>query len=738
MFSFVSSRQARVAAHGVAQTCESNTRSDRGLNVNHNHNRSSNRGSSAYSIVASLALAASFGAANELAAQVRRPTRSTADSATADSARRIERVLVNAIRSSDAAPVTQKTIERDVIDRRNFGQDVPLLLQSASPSLTAHTETGTNWGYSYLRLRGLDQTRINITIDGVPLNDMEDQVLYFANFADLLSNVQSVQVQRGVGTSSAGTASFAGSINFETNPIAGSTPAGDAAVQLGSFGAQRVTVGGRSGRIGENFAVYARGSALRTNGYRDHSGVLGRTGFLGAGWFGQRDIVKLTALAGLLSDTLSYVGATLAELGENRRYNPLQAGELDRFGQQMVALAYTRILDAGNTLNTTVYRNSASGNYDYFDGDDRYRYNLAHSWYGVTSAFNGNYGALRTNLGVNANIYQRAHRAYLRPDVTLYDNVGHKNDASAFGKVSYDYRRATWFGDLQVRTAEFRYEPDANAAIAERSKRWTFVNPKVGVSFQLQEGLSAYASYGQTTREPTRSDLLAGEDDLNQDNVDAYGDFSRVKPESVRDAELGIRLRRGRVELQGNLYNMDFHNDIARIGPPTASGSVLRRNVGRSFRRGFEMDATVNAPYGIQFGGNVTLSDNRIRQFTDSSRGAPVMRENVQPLLTPRVVTSQRVSFPVTNNLTLSADGRYQSRAFLDNTGSEDRVLPAYYVVDGSARFTLAQGRYSLVARGVNLGNSQLYGSGSVSSSGKVRYFILPARSLYVTAEIVF
>ena len=571
-----------------------------------------------------------------------------------------------------------------------------------------------------------------------PLNDMEDQVLYFANFADLLSNVQSVQVQRGVGTSTAGTASFAGSINFETNPVAGRTPAGDAQVQLGSFGAQRITVGGRSGKIGENFAVYARGSALRTNGYRDHSGVLGRTGFLGAGWFGKRDIVKLTALAGLLSDTLSYVGATLAELKENRQYNPLQPGELDRFGQQMVALAYTRILDAGNTVNTTVYRNSASGNYDYFDGEDRYRYNLAHGWYGLTSAFNGNFGSLRTNLGVNANIYQRAHRAYLRPDVTLYDNLGHKNDASAFGKISYDHGRATWFGDVQVRTAEFRYEPDANAAIDERSKRWTFVNPKAGVTLQLQEGLSAYASYGITTREPTRSDLLAGEDDLNASNVNDYGDFSRVKPESVRDAELGLRFRRGRLEVQGNLYSMDFHNDIARIGPPTASGSVLRRNVGRSYRRGLEIDMTVTAPLGIQLGSNATLSDNRIRQFTDSSRGVPILRQNVQPLLTPRVVTSQRVSIPVTRNLTLSADGRYQSRAFLDNTEGADRMLPAYYIVDGAARFTVLGGRYSLVARGVNLANSQLYGSGSVSSSGTVRYFVLPARSLYVTAEIQF
>lgn len=669
-----------------------------------------------------------------LAAQ--RIPQTAADSTRADSARRIERVLVTAIRASSTAPVTSKTIERAAIRQRHFGQDVPLLLQAATPSLTAHTETGTNWGYSYLRLRGLDQTRINITIDGVPLNDMEDQVLYFADLPDLMSSVQSVQVQRGVGTSSAGTPSFAGSVNFETTPIATPEPGGDAAVQLGSFGAQRFTAAGRSGRIGNGFAVYARGSAQRTNGYRDHSGVLGRSAFLGAGWFGQRDIVKLTAIAGLLADTLSYTGATRAQLAVNRRFNPLNPGELDRFGQQMVALAYTRVLEGGSTLNTTVYRNSASGNYDYFDGNDRYRFNLAHVWYGVTSALNVERGALHANVGVNANDYERAHRGYLRPDVTLYDNSGEKRDASAFAKVAYDVGRLTWFGDLQVRTAEFNYIPDENAGIEGRSRRWTFLNPKAGLTWRMQDGVSAYASYGATTREPTRSDLFAGDDDLNQGNVADYGDFSRVKPESVRDAELGIRFNRARFDLQGNVYSMDFRNDIARIGAPTASGAVLRRNVGSSYRRGVELDGTYRGPRGIEIGGNLAVSQNRIAQFTDSSRGAPVLRRNVEPLLTPRLQAAQRIAVPVTRNLTLSADGRYQGRAFLDNTSSPDRVLPDFYTLDAGARYTV--GRYALTARGVNLGDSQRFGSGSVSSSGTVRYFVLPARAVYVTAEVLF
>ena len=656
--------------------------------------------------------------------------------ATADSVRKIEGVLVRAIRANEQAPISQSTIGRAAITQRHFGQDVPMLLMNAAPSMTSHTETGTNWGYSYLRLRGIDQTRINITLDGVPLNDMEDQVLYFANLADLMSNVQSVQVQRGVGTSTAGTASFAGSVNFETMPVARADAGGDVQLQMGSFGAQRVSASFNSGLTASKFAVYGRASALRTNGYRDHSGVMGRSAFVGAGWFGARDVIKLTTLVGLLADTLSYTGATLAQLATNRRFNPLQPNERDKFGQQLVSLAYTRALQHGGSASTTVYRNSASGNYDYFDLPDRYRFNLAHTWYGVTSAYNVERGALRVNTGVNANTYQRAHRGYYQPSTTLYDNTGHKQDASAFAKLSLDAGRARWFADLQGRYAKFRYAPDANAGIDGRSIDWLFFNPKAGVTYQLATGLATYASYGITSREPARNDLFAGDDDLNSGNVADYGDFTRVKPESVRDAELGVTWSRTTMELSANLYSMDFRNDIARIGAPTASGSILRRNVGNSYRRGLEVDAAYRGISRMVLAGSATWSQNRIAQFTDSSRGTPVVRRNVTPLLTPAFISSHRIEVSPTNRVMVSVEGRYQSQAYLDNTSSADRVLPDYYTLDASARATL--GRYALTVRGANLGDTQKFGSGAVSGSGRVRYFVLPARAVFATVSAEF
>jgi len=194
------------------------------------------------------------------------------DTARADSSRaqRLERVMISAVRASGAAPISQKTLTQADLEPRYFGQDVPLVLQGAAPSLTSYAETGNYWGYSYIRLRGIDQSRINLTLDGIPLNDPEDQVLYFADFPDLANSLRSVQVQRGVGTSSNGTAAYAGSINMETISLASAPRSAEVQIEGGSFGSKRLSAEFQSGLMPSRFAAYARVSALRTDGYRYH------------------------------------------------------------------------------------------------------------------------------------------------------------------------------------------------------------------------------------------------------------------------------------------------------------------------------------------------------------------------------------------------------------------------------------------------------------------------------------
>jgi iron complex outermembrane receptor protein len=459
------------------------------------------------------------------------------DTARADSTpvQRLERVMISAVRAAGLAPISQKTMTSADIRPRYFGQDVPLVLQGAAPSLTSYAETGNYWGYSYIRLRGIDQSRINLTLDGIPLNDPEDQVLYFADFPDLTNSLASVQVQRGVGTSSNGTAAFAGSINLETLPLAGAERGGSIQVTGGSFGSRRASLSYQSGLLPSRLAWYVRASDLRTAGYRYHSGVDGRSVFMSAGYFGDRDIVKVTATTGTMRDTMAYVAVAKADLDTNRRINPLTPQERDGFSERLAALSYTRLLGPTSSLSTTLYRISSAGDYDVLI-DSLDNFNLRFVWYGLTSDWTVRGDAWQLDIGLNANTYARDHSAYQRPDLTqpLYLNTGHKQDAAGFAKLAYSIGAATLFGDVQARRARFRYTPDANSNIDGQSVDWTFVNPKGGVSYALSSALALTASYGRNSREPARSDLLGGADNLDGTNAAQVGSFSRVKPETVQ------------------------------------------------------------------------------------------------------------------------------------------------------------------------------------------------------------
>lgn len=660
------------------------------------------------------------------------------DTATADSARarRLESVMISAVRASGAAPISQKTLSRAELEPRYFGQDVPLLLQGAAPSLTSYAETGNYWGYSYIRLRGIDQSRINLTLDGIPLNDPEDQVLYFADFPDLANSLNSVQVQRGVGTSSNGTAAYAGSINMETMPLATSARRGDADLEGGAFGSRRASADFTSGLLSSKFAMYARVSALHTDGYRYHSGVDGRSLFASGGYFGDRDIVKVTVTTGTMRDTMAYLAVPESALAVDRRINPLTPRERDGFGERLAALSYTHLLGPSSSISTTLYRISASGDYDVLI-DSLDNFNLKFVWYGVTSDWTYRRDAVQLDIGVNGNTYARDHAEYQRPDLTdpLYFNTGHKTDASGFAKLGYTAGRATLFGDVQARRAEFRYTPDAHADIAGPSIAWSFLNPKAGVTYALTEPVSLYASYGKNTREPARNDMFAGFDNLDTSNVEFVGALTRVKPETVHDLEVGATYRGPALEAHANVYSMDFHNEIAPIGALSYIGNPLRKNVAASYRRGIEADATYRGLSRVLLTANLALSHNRIREYVDSTGDTPVTYHNVQPLLTPTVVTFERAAFAATRQVTVALEARYQNRSYLQNTSDARYVLPAALNVDASASWRI--GNYELVARCNNVTDSKKYGSG-YASDGVSYYYVVPPRNVFLTVKASF
>ena len=657
-----------------------------------------------------------------------------------DTTATLEAVTVSALRARGEAPIAQKTLGLPDIEERHHGQDIPMLLQG-TPSLTIKSETGTPWGYSYIRLRGMEHRRINFTLDGIPLNDPEDHVLYFADFPDLGNSIHSMQLQRGVGTSSNGVAAYAGSVNLESVSLATSRKAMDVQLQTGAFDSHRASAEYTSGMLDSRFAFYARASALRTSGYRRHAGIEGRSAFFSGAWFGDRDVVKLIATAGLFADTMAYTGATLDEIAVDRRYNPLRPDETDRFAEQVTGLTWIRSLRAGSSLSTMLYRVSAAGSYEVcIDRCDQtvadlWRFNLDFAWYGATSTWSWERDAIRLDLGANGNTYARDHHAYARPDVTnpLYLNTGHKRDASGFAKVSWDVGDATLFGDVQARAARFRYEPDAAAGIAERAIDWRFLNPKAGITYRLSRGWSLYSSYGINTREPSREDMFAGFDNLDTSNEAFVGSLDRVAPERAHDLEAGVRAERGMLAFQANVFDMRFRNEILPIGELSYIGTPLRKNVPRSHRRGIELDATARPNADWELSGNATLMTSLIREFTD--RDGNTFRD-VPALLTPKFQSAQRLTWRPVPALELTTEGRYTSRSQLTNTNDPGAVLPADYTVDARAAATF--GRYEVSLFGGNLGNSRGYSTGNVSSSGTPRYFVLAPRNAHLMIRALF
>ena len=641
---------------------------------------------------------------------------------------------MRAVRSGAAA--AQTTLDAAAIARAYTGQDVPLVLQQA-PSVTTYSESGSQNNYSYFRLRGIDQSRVNITLDGVPLNEPEDQQIYFSDFPDLASSLRSVQVQRGVGTSSFGQASFGGSVNLETTSLGATPRGGELQFGGGSFGAARGSASYASGLLPSRFAFVARFSNQKEDGYRRGSGHAGNSQYVSAGYFGERDLLKLTVLTGVESNGQAYAAVPLAELQVDPRANPL-AGVGDRFRESMAALTYTRLLAPSATVATTLYGFRAGGTYDYPSDAQHapYRYGLQSRWGGIISTLHIAQGAATMDVGLHANDYSRDHTFADRPDLQApaYANRGFKAEQSAFGKLAYAMGPMTVFGDLQLRQSAFRYRPTPGTTVPEASAAWRFANPRVGASYRAASAVTLTATYGTTGREPARADLLAGADDVAPQDVDSLLPLTRVRPERVHDLEAGADVRTGALALHVGGYLMRFRDEIALTGRTTPLGYDIRTNVPSSVRRGVEVEAHYNATPTLSLGGTLARSHNRIATYRDESNGTAYF--DVRPTLTADALSTQQATWRAAPWLTLTGDGRYQGRTFLAPFGDARLTTPPFFVLAGGATFHIA-GR-DLLVEGRNLLDRRAYPSGDVSGDGVARYYILAPRNVVATLRLTF
>jgi iron complex outermembrane recepter protein len=619
--------------------------------------------------------------------------RSDVDTTLEPEVRLSESVVVSAIRADARAPITKQDIPREEIARLDYGQEIPFVLKN-EPSITQYADTGSGAGYAYLYLRGIPQTRLNMTLDGVPLADAEDAALYFVDFADFAKSLDSIQIQRGVGTSSVGAASYGGSINF-----ASADPAADRAATVdlgaGSFGTARTSAGARTGRLVSGLAFYARGTYQETDGFRDHSGVLQRSLFAAASRQTPRTFLKVFGFTGREKTQLAFLAVEKDVIERDLRANPLSPAEHDRFGQDFLQAQWTRALGASASVSVQGYYNAAGGTYRLFDDPSQTtlrEYGLDWRFLGGLAIFRGARGPLSLTAGVHANDFRSTHTRTVVDGPPDYTNHGTKNEANAFAKLAADARRFHLYADAQIRAARFRYEGDVPLGSVD----WTFFNPKLGARYDVSARLGIYASVGRAAREPARSDLLSGEDDAS-----VPYDLRGVKPERVVDVEAGVEYKSPRLTASANLFAMEFRDEIAQTGELSEIGLPLRRNVDESHRRGLEL--ALVAPLGprLRATANATFTDSRIATWTQfydvyDDAGAFIGSESrdhhdVRPLLTPAVLANVGLEGKPASFLSLAAAGRYVGKAYLDNTQDDRFVTPAFFDLDATLRVELSR-----------------------------------------------
>jgi iron complex outermembrane receptor protein len=596
-----------------------------------------------------------------------------------------ESIVVSGIRAEPKTPVTKTDLTRAEIEKAYYGQDIPLLLRD-TPSINAYAEAGNGGsGYSYITLRGISPTRINFTLDGVPLADSEDMATYFVDFPDLAHSLESIQIQRGVGTSTVGSPAFGGSINLESVALS-STSSTDARVGGGSFGTRFASVGYQSGFLASGLALYSRLSVNESNGFREHSGARQDNFFLSAAKQNEDSLWKLTGFAGHEWQHMSFLASDIDTLRTNLRDNPLGPDDRDSFGYNLAQLQYIR-----SNMTASVFFQRGYGWYS-LGGD---RYGLDGLLVGTMVTFSGSHGPFSANYGVHLNEFRRDHTLDLVGGTRDYHNYGTKSEANAFAKFSYDSARWHLYSDAQLRTTDFHYHGD----VAIDPIRWTFFNPKIGARYDLTARSGAYASVGLSKREPARNDLFQGEDNATIPHA-----LHAVRPERLLDFESGWDYRTHNATIAANVYAMEFRNEIAATGELSDIGLPLRRNVDRSYRRGVELDAMWRVAPKLRLRSSANLSRNRIHEW--------LQFRDVNPLLTPRVIVSQSFEYTPTSRLSAAATGRYVGKSFLDNTNNNSFTTPSLFDLDGSVAIGVwRSGRLSVQVNNI-LNNKHLFASG--------------------------
>lgn len=620
-------------------------------------------------------------------------------------------------KANTITPVTYQNLDMKVIDQKNTGQE-PSFLLSETPSITVYSDAGSYQGYSYYRMRGMDQTRINTTLDGMPLNEPEDQGAYFSNYPDILNSISNVQIQRGVGTSKNGAASYAGSIQL-FSPDLHDTAKVTIGGGYGSYNSYRLFGEYQTG-IKNHKALYIRASQVATDGYKYHAANNSQSIFVSGGLFYDKSTWKLNVMAGHQKNDMAWLGVADTLVAKDRRTNGNLSDEKDHFFQGLVQLQNIWQPAAHATISSSVYYTYLKGGYG-FDVNNYmglpsagylFDYNFQSHFVGLFSNYTLSKEHFKWTTGIHGNLYNRRHIGTDNVDGELYRNKGYKNELSAFSKIEYYLNRFTLYADLQYRVTTFDYK----GSVPFDEMHWHFLNPKAGVNYAVDNYMSIYYSIGRTGREPTRNDLFAGNDDLPANST-----FNQ-QAESVVDQELGIRFNKPHFNFQLNGYYMNFSNEIVLNGKIGPNGLLLTDNVKSSYRTGIELSAAYQC-HAFRFSNNSSFNHSRIEEE----------KTTFSPILTPRFIINQEVAYQY-KKLGLTVSGRYQDRSYLDFANTN--TIKGYVLMNASAAYTIGGCTLSFFVN--NITGAKYYNNGYVEADGTRKLFVQAPTNVYAAFKYSF
>ena len=629
----------------------------------------------------------------------------------------LDNIEVTSIRASDKAPFTKTNITKKEIEKVNLGQDLPFILNQL-PSVVVNSDAGNGIGYTGIRIRGTDASRVNVTLNGIPYNDAESQGVYFVDLPDIASSVNSIQVQRGVGTSSNGAGAFGATINLSTNEVIKEKYV-EFNNSFGSFNSWKNTLKFGSGLLGNHFTIDARLSRISSDGYVERAKSNLRSFSVSTAYINKNSSLRFNIISGKEKTYQSWYGIPQSYLDSNRRYN--EAGtekpgtpynnETDNYTQTHYQLFYNRKINNHLSFNTAIFLSRGKGYYEEYKAAQLY------SDYGLPNYIAGTDTTTSTDIvrrlwldnyfygGIFSLQYQKnkSHFTFgggwdeydgkhydivtwaqqgFPKNYTYSDLPATKKDFNIYGKLLQTLGAGfSGFADVQARFVNYNIKGFKSNPDIFINRNYTFFNPKIGLSYNKND-FQVYASYSVGAKEPNRDDFEAGITQL-------------PKPEILYDLELGVEKKNTNCSYGATFYYMNYHNQLVSTGKINDVGAYTRTNAPQSYRLGIELQAGERFTKWLDADANISFSKNKIKNFTeyvddyDNSDQLIYQYHNTDISFSPNQVAAATVNIIPMANSEISLQSKYVGRQFLDNTSHVSRSIDPYFVQNIKLSYTL-------------------------------------------------